>query len=595
MSIVILPHLGPSTPLYLADCVHQIRLWNVDTCIIVVLDSVHRNAPFWKTLQSDYQVIYQYTDELVPSNAHKAFLTKNTCDTTFRQGYWRYVVERFFYVEEVMRALDLKHCIVLEYDVMVYTDLGVLTNKLKTSHQTCRVVCDNSTRCYPSCIYVPNADAIGRLNTFVEVHCASGLTDMELLAKYGKDHPEDLHYLPVITKERNRSVNPRRAFNGHTESDPWYLSEDADHMGVLFDSLVVGQYLGGVDPRNNGGQKSGPYLNESALYSMREMPFEWKHVGGRWQPFVDHRPLAIIHVHCKSLKSFRSDRPTRPINDYQVDDLLPALVPNTGISQIKAIYFRYKSPENYYHWLIYMVSNLRHIDTSQIQRVYIQHLHPGLVGKSNSYIFETLKILLPALQSVHGVPQCPEGAIELEYCPNPDTIKEGEPHQKEAYMFLKDRLLPHIVTQRGTFPKHIYISRARATKRKILNESDLITHLRAFGVHVLYLEDLGGLEQMAYFYNADLIITPHGAALANMVFCKESTRIIEICSKEMTRLRYFEHIGIVMNLKYMRFQEVIPDSDHINANMTVKLEYFKLLEQAITCVPSHCPTARSCP
>jgi hypothetical protein len=106
--------------------------------------------------------MYQYTDQLVPSTAHQAFLTKNTCDTTFRQGYWRYVVERFFYVEEVMRALDLKHCIVLEYDVMIYTDLGVLTSKLKTSHQTCRVVCDNSTRCYPSCIYVPNADAIGQ-------------------------------------------------------------------------------------------------------------------------------------------------------------------------------------------------------------------------------------------------------------------------------------------------------------------------------------------------------------------------------------------------------------------------------------------------
>ena len=140
--------------------------------------------------------------------------------------------------------------------------------------------------------------------------------------------------------------------------------------------------------------------------------------------------------------------------------------------------------------------------------------------------------------------------------------------------------LPRIVARRGTYPKRLYISRARATKRTVKNESDLITHLRAFGVHVLYLEDLGGLEQMAYFYNADLIISSHGAGLANLMFCKESTRVIELCSKAMTHMKHFEHIATVMKLEYTRFQDVIPDSDSNDSNMTVKLEYFKLLEQA---------------
>jgi capsular polysaccharide biosynthesis protein len=368
-------------------------------------------------------------------------------------------------------------------------------------------------------------------------------------------------------------------------------------LGLLFDTLVVGQYLGGVDPRNNGGQKSGPYLNESALYSMREMPFEWKHVGGRWQPFVDRRPLAIIHVHCKSLKSFRSDRLTRPINDYQVDELLPALVPNTDDTQTKtkthakALYFRYKSPENYYHWLIYMLSNLRHVDTAGIEQVYIQNIHPGLL-KPSSYIVETLKILIPTLQSIRAVPQCPDGVQEVTYCPNPDPLDRGEPYAKEAYLFLKDRLMSHIASRRGTYPKRLYISRARATKRTVKNESDLVAHLTPLGVHVLYLEDLGGLEQMAYFYNADLIISPHGAGLANLMFCKESTRVIELCSKTMTHMKHFEHIAAVMKLNYTRFQDVIPDSESNDSNMTVKLEYFKLLEQANylrTFALSNCP------
>jgi capsular polysaccharide biosynthesis protein len=97
---------------------------------------------------------------------------------------------------------------------------------------------------------------------------------------------------------------------------------------------------------------------------------------------------------------------------------------------------------------------------------------------------------------------------------------------------------------------------------------------------------------MAYFYNADLIISPHGAGLANLMFCKESTRVIELCSKTMTHMKHFEHIAAVMKLNYTRFQDVIPDSESNDSNMTVKLEYFKLLEQANylrTFALSNCP------
>lgn len=328
MSIVILPHLGTSIPPYLADCVHQIRLWNKDTCIFIILDPIHKGVHFWNDLRSNYDVIYQYTDSLEPTVAHRLFLSSYKCDRTFRQGYWQYVVERFFYVEELMRSLDLSHCLMLEYDVLIYTDLTTLTEKFKTSHQTCRVVCDNKMRCYPSFIYAPNADEMGKLNTFIQANVLSGLNDMELLAKYGNETQQSLHYLPVITEVRNKSMSPRTSLVGHIDHNPYYLSEDSEHFGVLFDSLVVGQYLGGVDPRNAGGHKSGCYMNETALYSMQEMTFRWEHDNALWRPIIDNRPLAMIHLHCKSLKSFLSDRPTVPTDDYAAADILSGLVKN---------------------------------------------------------------------------------------------------------------------------------------------------------------------------------------------------------------------------------------------------------------------------
>jgi len=328
MSNVLIPHLGTSTPPYLVDCVEQIRLWNKDTNIFILLDPCHKGSAFWTDLQTRCFVIYVYTDTLEPTLAHKAFSSAYVCDTKFRKGYWRYVVERFFYVEEVMRDLGLTDCCMIEYDVLIYTSFTELTQKLKASHQTCRLVCDNSTRCYPSFIYVPTAEAMGKITTFIQEHVGSGLNDMELLGKFAKERPEDLHYLPVITEQRNRSVRPRKSATGHVEMEPWYLSENAEDLGVLFDSLVVGQGLGGIDPRNIGGRKSGPYANETALYSMAEMPFEWKHIGGLWQPYLDSRPLAMIHLHCKALKSYRSDRPDMPKDDYTVNEILGGLVTN---------------------------------------------------------------------------------------------------------------------------------------------------------------------------------------------------------------------------------------------------------------------------
>jgi hypothetical protein len=328
MSIVVLPHLGASIPPYLEDCVHQIRLWNKDTYIFIILDPVHKNVEFWNRLKSTYDVIYQYTDRLEPTLAHRLFNASYKCDTAFRQGYWRYVVERFFFVEELMLALDITHCIVMEYDILIYTDLAKLTTKFKASYPTCRIACDNKIRASPGFIYVPNAEEMGKITAFIQRNVSTGLNDVDLFGKYANEHPESIHYLPLIAEARNKSITPRKSATGHMDANPYYLSQDSEHFGVLFDAAAVGQYVGGIDPRNIGGRKSGSYENETALYSIKEMPLEWMRTNGLWQPMLDTRPLVMIHLHCKSLASFRSDRATTPADDYEVRDILPGLVKN---------------------------------------------------------------------------------------------------------------------------------------------------------------------------------------------------------------------------------------------------------------------------
>ena len=329
---MIIPHLGPSVPPYLADCVHQLRLWNKDTIIYIILDPEHKDAEFWNNLHIKYNVIYRYTDTLIQSDCHKAFITSYKYNATFRQGYFRYVVERFFYFEEIMREMNLSNCITMEYDVLVYTNLTDLTVKLAAGHNKCRMVSDNKNNGHPGFLYIPTADAIGDICKFIQTksrYVPKGFTDMLFLASYAEEFPALMHYLPVITEERNRSVCPRIACSGLIKDEnPHYLSEDSEYLGMLFDSAVVGQYVCGVDPRNMNGEKTTRFINQGALYRFTEMPFSWIKVNGLWQPQMDNRPLATIHVHSKSLSSFLSDRTTVPTDDYVVTDLMKTLVKN---------------------------------------------------------------------------------------------------------------------------------------------------------------------------------------------------------------------------------------------------------------------------
>jgi hypothetical protein len=311
------------------DCIHQIRLWNPTTPIYLILEPFHKEVPFWRSL-TDYSIELVYTNTLEPTPHHTYFRTNFQGDIHFRKGYWKHVKERFFYIEELMHRESLVDVLSMEYDVLLYTPLMPLLKKFKSSHQTLRIVRDNDTRGHPALIYIPTYGSIKGFNIFITFIIQTPLEDMQALAAYASSDPTLVHYLPVITEKKNRSILQRKSTCNHMSQDPWYLSEDSEHFEILFDSLVVGQWVGGIDSRNTGGQKIANYENESALYNINEMKFQWKKNPETllWQPFLDGRLLATIHVHSKSLISFRSDRSDYPKDDYDVTSVYKTLYPN---------------------------------------------------------------------------------------------------------------------------------------------------------------------------------------------------------------------------------------------------------------------------
>ena len=75
------------------------------------------------------------------------------------------------------------------------------------------------------------------------------------------------------------------------------------------------------------------------------------------------------------------------------------------------------------------------------------------------------------------------------------------------------------------YPKRIYVP--RVARRKIINEQEIIDLLKHYGFEIMIPEKCSVHQQMKYFYNADIIVTPHGANCANLLFTQEGASMVE--------------------------------------------------------------------
>lgn len=75
--------------------------------------------------------------------------------------------------------------------------------------------------------------------------------------------------------------------------------------------------------------------------------------------------------------------------------------------------------------------------------------------------------------------------------------------------------------------ERIYVSR-RFSRRSLPNEELLESRLAAAGFRVLHLESMPWAEQIAAFQQASVVVGPHGAGLANLVFTESGATVVEI-------------------------------------------------------------------
>lgn len=76
--------------------------------------------------------------------------------------------------------------------------------------------------------------------------------------------------------------------------------------------------------------------------------------------------------------------------------------------------------------------------------------------------------------------------------------------------------------------RRVFISRARAERRRLLNEDEVWRLLEGEGFQRVLMEELDFEQQVRLMNETAVLVAPHGAGLTNMMFCPEGATVVEI-------------------------------------------------------------------
>lgn len=302
MTCLILTHIGDRLPEYFIDCIYQSCIVNSSKSPIYLLVS-KKCIPVLQIhiskLKTDTSFIHIYKIENFENEKINKFTTilqtknffKNIKE--FRDGFWVYTILRFFIIQSFMEKLNLTNVLHLENDVMLYLSFEKIINIVKNIDISNNKICcvsDAPKRAIASILYIPNINSI---NDFV-------------------------NYIINVYENTQEFVNDMDLLGSYNNKITFPISPSCENP-VIFDGACIGQYLGGIDPKNTNGKNTVGFINETSIINPSNYNYYKKMVvrndGYRYKLFMCKNKtdvknnlsiIANLHIHSKQLFNFSS-------------------------------------------------------------------------------------------------------------------------------------------------------------------------------------------------------------------------------------------------------------------------------------------------
>jgi len=232
---------------------------------------------------------------------------------------------------------------------------------------------------------------------------------------------------------------------------------------------------------------------------------------------------------------------------------------------------------NYYHWMCEPIFRLWMVK-EKLQNLIL--LLPDYY-KNSDFIMGSLEpfgikniFFIPAQKSLHIGNLCMPQIKPL--VDSYHVYQLNEIRQFYLAYVTKDKKLSINLGER------LYISRRKASKKKIVNEEELEKVLIQYNFTIINNEDYSFLQQVSLFSNAKFLVSIHGAGLTNMIFMKENSNIFEFHKKRTNGKDWYSPAFwyLADSLVFAYYHQICNptdlNDDYFNANLIVDLEVFEL-------------------
>lgn len=185
---------------------------------------------------------------------------------------------------------------------------------------------------------------------------------------------------------------------------------------------------------------------------------------------------------------------------------------------------------NYFHWLTEVLCRLALLEMQGVEYDYLY------VPCDLHFMQESLKLW--------GIDFCKIIAARPDLCVQADTVIVpslvsnvsfggvlGACYvQMHLVQYVKRKLLTTALQYQPSIllsPK-VFISRKDALQRKVINEDEVFALFEQEGFVRYELDKLSVVDQVLLFYQSEVIVSPQGTGLANIIFCQQGTKIVEL-------------------------------------------------------------------
>jgi hypothetical protein len=216
------------------------------------------------------------------------FYARTSLDKKFRDGFWTLTSLRFFYIYEFMKKYNVVDVIHLENDVLIYYNCNNVVANFEKKY--IYLPFDTFKRNIASIMYIPSSEIF----KVVLDNYDFSKNDMENFCNI-KNKTGVIKVLPIFPqiKTENKEIQ--------------FITENFEKFNCIFDAAAMGQYLGGIDPRNDPKNTVG-FVNETCVIKYNIFKFIWVKINNIKRPFLKIGDLEIrifnLHIHSKKLNEF---------------------------------------------------------------------------------------------------------------------------------------------------------------------------------------------------------------------------------------------------------------------------------------------------